>query len=241
METDAAVNKRMIFCLSPGRCGTKYLMKMLETIPGVIAKHEPVPRFSDVRNRSVDRIREFWTREKLPVIRGLPGNVYVETSHVFKLFADSLLDLGIVPDVIVLWREPRDVALSLWRRQSIPGRTRRGREFLIDPRGRLKQWGDLADYQLCYWYVLESVRECERIGKRIIDLGGLVACSTLDAITTRVGFSRLVYSLGLDSPRWILYDGRRDWRVNANPQNYYNVWPEGNLDRLEAQVCQAMT
>jgi len=100
------------------------------TVPGVDAKHEPRPDFASVARdaqHDPEMAREFWITKKLPAIQKSAPDVYFETSHVFAHgFADALLDIGTPADVIGLSRPHREVALSIWRRRSIPGRTGRG-------------------------------------------------------------------------------------------------------------------
>ena len=42
--------------------------------------------------------------------------------------------------------------------------------------------------------------------------------------------------MGLPEPNWKIYDKRADWRVNGNPEKYYKVFPEGNLDEQEERI-----
>lgn len=217
---------RLVFCWSPGRCGTKYLTRLFETVPGVVAKHEPPPRFSECKGSK----RMFWALEKIPAVMALGVPVYVETSHCFVLgFLEPLVELGYKPDVIQIQRKHRDVALSYWRRRSIPGRTRRGREFLLQP--TFDGWEQLTDYQLCYWHALEVDRLAHTAREQVdrwhtVDFDNLIGGS---------GFLELVESMGLPAPVQA-YERRRHEIANANPANYYRHFPKGDLNRLEAEV-----
>jgi len=153
---------KVTFCVSPGRCGTGYIASVLRSKTASIV-HEPDPRFSDVgREAQFDRdvAQRFWTERKLPSIN---GQRYVETNHVLvNGFAEVLLELDVDASLFAVTRNHRDVALSLWRRRSIPARTGRGRQFLRHPNApslrplprkqRPNRW---TDYQLCYWHCLE--------------------------------------------------------------------------------------
>lgn len=218
---------RLIFCWSPGRCGTRYLTRLFETVPGVVARHEPPPRFSECEGSK----RAFWALQKMPAIEALQAPVYVETSHCFALgFLEPLVEMGYDSDIVQIQRNHRDVALSYWRRWSIPGRTRRGKEFLLQP--TFDGWTELTDYQLCYWHALEVDRRAGN-GRlqvhrwHVVDFDNLVGGS---------GFLELVESLGLPGPNKRAYERRRCEIVNANPANYYQHFPKGDLDRLEAKV-----
>lgn len=199
---------------------------MLQTIPGVVAKHEPPPRFSECQGNQV----AFWTLEKLPAIDAIGVPIYAETSHVFREFLSSLLNLGRKPDVIQITRDHRDVALSFWRRRSIPGRTGRGKKFLYQP--DFPGWQDMTGYQLVYWHSREVERRAftASLGARrwvLVDFEDLVNGN---------GFGAIVDALGLPAPNWQAYNQRRHWRVNGNPENYYQVFPDGDIDAQEREV-----
>lgn len=217
---------RLIFCWSPGRCGTGYLAKMLQAIPGVVAKHEPLPRFSECTTRPLC----FWTFEKLPAIEATGAAIYAETTHVVRGFLPSLLSLGIKPDIIQITRPHRDVALSFWRRRSIPGRTGRGKKFLMNP--DFPGWQDLTGYQLCYWHSREVARRAVTIS---IGFDRWFPVE-FDALVNRDGFGAIVDALDLPAPNWQRYNERRLWKVNSNPANYYTVFPDGDIDAQEREV-----
>jgi len=205
---------------------------MLACIPGVAAKHEPEPEFSKYRHNE----DSFW-QAKLEAIVKEEGDIYTETSHVFTRdkFAESL---PLPFDVITIHRKKRDVALSLWRRKSIPGRTRRGIRFLARP--TFKDWERFTNYQLCYWHILESERRVQEIAELVKGNGGRTVHLEFDELIRPLGFIKLVQNLGLPQPNWEAYQKRQHWRVNANPGNYYSIWPEGDLDRLESEVLSAL-
>lgn len=247
---------RLIFCLSPGRCGTKYLAALLGTIPGVCAVHEGQPDFVDwarAARRDPQEAWRFWHCEKLPAIQALGCDVYVETSHLFgKGFVKPLLDLGAVPDVVVLYRYYRDVALSFWRRGSIPAKTLRGQRYLLHPEQAeyrpLPHWWRFSDYQLCYWYTLEMRERTSVLWRQIQMAGGKVAHLDFDLLTEgRVDLAEgcespdnisswIVDELGLPSPNQITFDLIQGQFRNATPLQLRDRLPPGDLDELERQV-----
>ena len=124
---------RMIFTVTNGRSGSGYLQALMERVNGVRAEHEPAPRF-DALMRDVqfapDLATRFWRAVKLPAIAKVEEPVYVETSHLFcKGFLEPLIGLGTPFDIVILRRDKRAIARSLWRNGSVPGRSRRGRQF----------------------------------------------------------------------------------------------------------------
>jgi len=250
----ALEGNRLIFCLSPGRCGTRYLAMLIGTIPGVLAMHEPRPNFADVmravEGSSVSSGRDaevaygFWLERKLPaILAGLQANassVYVETSHLFgQGFVEPLVNLGVVPDAIVLTRPAREVALSYWRRGSIPGRTKRGRTYLLPPPRHLLDAGQddgWTDYQLCYWFVREMERRAAMYAEMLRGAGAQVYPVHLEDLLIRDGFAYLTAYLNLGEPDWDVYKQIEGLRVNATPAGLRNRMPEGDLAALEQEV-----
>ncbi|MCZ6680586.1 MAG: sulfotransferase domain-containing protein, partial [Candidatus Poribacteria bacterium] len=109
-------SKNIVMVISPGRCGTEFLQKLLALVPDVFAAHEQEPNFETV----LSRLRrnpwlaiEFCRESKLPFIASCSERNYVETSHLFgKGFFEAFLNLGLSFKLIFLHRNPRDVALS---------------------------------------------------------------------------------------------------------------------------------
>jgi hypothetical protein len=158
--------KTLIFTVTPGRSGTKYLAALLGTVPGVSACHEPKPDFVSVLRRvqqDPEIAFSFLRHEKLPAIAETPEPVYAETSSLFcKGFLEPLILMELYPKLIILRRYPTDVAWSLIERDMVPVRTASGCLYLLDPRDPnvlpLPGWERMTDYQLCFWYALEIER-----------------------------------------------------------------------------------
>jgi len=164
-QQDAA--KRMVFCLSSGRSGTAFLSWMLRGAPHLVALHEPEPRYqwqTLALQTDPAHAARFVAEVKKPWIAALPGRVYVESSHYMqKGFMETWLELGTRPDVIMLERSARKIATSRYqlgidffnhkdivlRDMAHPADTRP----LHLP---LPGWETLNNYQLCYWFALES-------------------------------------------------------------------------------------
>ncbi len=158
--------KSLIFTVTPGRSGTKYLAALLGAIPGVASHHEPSPNFVTSMRRAQQNPEiafAFWYDAKLPFIAATEQPVYAETSHLFcKGFFEPALLLGLSPKLIILRRPPSQVAWSLLERDTVPARTPYGGLYLLDPRDPnvmpLPGWERMTDYQLCFWYALEIER-----------------------------------------------------------------------------------
>ncbi len=205
----ALEGKRLVFTLSTGRSGTGLLARCLDELPGVAGRHEPEPHFAEVMRpalREPSLASEFWLQRKLPAIEASPEAIYVETSHLFaKGFAEPLLALGLVPDLIVLRRPPREVALSLLALGTVPARTPKGRRFLLAPDDpgvlALPAWERRSDYQLCFWYCLEMARREQQLSELFRARGAQVSQLSLAELAEGPGLRRLINELDLPRPR----------------------------------------
>ena len=159
-------DKRLIFCVTPGRSGTNYLAKLLEKVPNVGAYHEPHPNFAQavrLLQAKPSIAHSYLLQFKFPAIMQDPNPVYVETSHMAcKGFLEPMIRMGLRPDLIFLRRAPREVAWSFTQRHCIPGRDIYGNRDLVHPTDiggfPLPNWESYSDYQLCFWYALEMER-----------------------------------------------------------------------------------
>ncbi len=239
--------KRLIFTVTTGRSGTAYLAQLLRTVPRVAAFHEPEPRFSHIL-REVQRepslARRFWLEKKLPAIARVRAPIYAETSHLFcKGFAEPLLELGLVPDLILLSRPHREVALSLYQLGTIPGRTEKAMTYYLSPDDPgvlpLPGWVSMHDYQLCYWYCLEIERRSRHYEALFRERGARVTRIALAELNTEAGFRRLLDDLALPAMHFLArwrYRRVVGQRVNAKRGKKREVSPPGDLDVLEQEV-----
>jgi hypothetical protein len=257
---EALEGKRVVFSLSPGRCGTRWLALALQTVEGVVARHEPGPNFADVMRTAQEKTSlayQFWLERKLPAmlaeLRSAGSRVYVETSHLFgQGFVEPLLDVGVVPDAIVLRRgggldrHLRDVALSYWRRGSVPGRTAPGRTWLLAPAAGARNGNGgppkymapeaWTDYQCCYWFAVEMEYRSRLYAERLRQCGARVHETTLEELTERQGFARLVEALQLGDVAWGAYEEMAQRKVNATPDARRAAMPDGDLEAQEVEV-----
>ena len=245
--------KRLIFTVTTGRSGTDYLARMLECVPGVASRHEARPNFVwAMRDAQTDPelARRFWVEQKLPSIELTNGSVYAETSHVVcKGFLEPLLELGHRPDLILLRRPHREVAMSMYRLGTIPGRTTKGLKWYLHPDDpgvlALPGWQELHDYQICYWYCLEIERRRQMYEQMIQALGGRVVSITLAELATFGGFMRLRKEL--DLPRflvgpahWLRYFRRTRVRANTQAKSKRETPLPDTPEALEREVDEAV-
>ena len=195
--------KNLIFTVTTGRSGSGYLQGLMGTIDDVTSLHEAVPNFMQVmRFAQSDRrfAYHFLVKQKLPAIAMCGTSVFFESSHLFcKGFMEPLLALGIVPNLIVLRREPRKVALSLLRLGTVPGRTWLGMQYLVCPDDvgtlPLPGWQSLSDYQLCYWYCLEIERRARLYTSLVRRLDGAVVETSIEQLSSQSTFFAMLDAL----------------------------------------------
>lgn len=107
--------RHLIFCVSPGRSGSKHLRNVLDAADNVRSFHEPQPAMTGSILQTVLiqglRSQSFNDRSevKLNAIRNelegtIPGVAYAETSHMFvKTFSDVVLHgLGDIANITVV-------------------------------------------------------------------------------------------------------------------------------------------
>ncbi len=247
--------KRLIFTITTGRSGTEYLAKVLGAFPGVRATHEPKPTFGSAF-RSVcaepSVAREFWLAHKLPRIARTHASIYAETSHlVCKGFLESALELGLRPQLVHLVRPAREVATSLWRLGTIPGRTFGGVKYYLSPfdtrvmapvaRERAERFDD---YQLCYWYCLEIEARAARYAQQFAPHGVSVTRIELAQLANSAGVEGMAHELALDAPspfgrlRLNALIGRKLNEKNALKRA--STFDAADLDEREADVRAAL-
>lgn len=156
-------NKNIIFTITHGRTGTTMLTEVFKIFDDTRSEHEPEPNYASVLPsvKENPRYAIHFMKNKIQSINVLKEKNYVETSNVFgKGFFIPLVRMGVYPRLILLNREFRKVAESLFKRGSFPMRTEMGQHFSADPSypGSLPvfQPDSLTDYQICFWGVLDS-------------------------------------------------------------------------------------
>lgn len=190
--------KQLVFTITTGRSGTKYLAYLLGLLKDFRSEHEEKPAFHEYYRTIIDgkySFKKFWLEKKLPYIATqVEEHFYADASHMgCKGFFEPLIELGIQPCFIFLKRENRAVAKSLWELNTIPYRTIKGLKYLNSPYDKrvLQIDGDikkLTDYQLCYWYTLEN----DRAGKYYKSFFNEHNCSYIE-----ISFDELIKADGI--------------------------------------------
>lgn len=254
------LDKRLIFTLTTGRSGTMYLTEMLKLAEGVHACHEwddkkrltDFVRVANHARNAHDQGREWWLDVLFPhIAENVKEPIFAMTSNVFgRGMAACLIELiddeqAPVPDIIVLRRPTRDVALSFWWRKSIPARTPNGSIYHFHPEGNcilhLKDWQRFTDYQLVYWDTLEMEKRMQVLAQQFAARGAKVFETTTMELTGGNSFLKLAEYLDLpvDEQEW---RAKRGEHYNASPPEMRAQGrPEGDIDALEAEVREAIT
>ena len=243
--------KRLIFSLSAGRTGSEFLTRLLALLPDTASLHEPEPAFQRMMRPALTNpalAREFLQRYKLPALAAHPESTVVETSHVFcKGFVEPLLELDLLPAVVILRRHPRAVAISYLERYTVPGRTRYGWQFLLQPSDpgvlHLPGWHSLTDYQLCYWYALETERRIAHYENLLTKHGAIIVGTSASALNQREEFLRVASllhpeaeSLNLDR----LGDAHTAIAAKKHNANPRRLTDKIDFDQEEAEVWRLL-
>jgi hypothetical protein len=240
-------SKSLIFTVTPGRSGTKYLAALLAAVPGVAAFHEPGPDFVAALRRTQQDPEvafAFWRDAKLPFIAALDTPIYAETSHMFcKGFFEPAILLGLQPKLIVLRRPPSEVAWSLLERDTVPARTPYGSLYLLDPRDPgvipLPGWERMSDYQLCFWYALEIERRQLKYADMAARLG-LPVCEVLQRDLGKPEvFGLMLQTLAIPAHGAVIADHGAISAKRHNKSPRALIRPD-NLESQESGVWQAI-
>ncbi|MBZ9556970.1 MULTISPECIES: hypothetical protein [unclassified Modicisalibacter] len=155
--------KNLTFTITHGRTGTTFLTEAFKVFEDTLSVHEPEPNYANHLPlvKQDPRHAIDFLKQKLSHIDGIREANYVETSNVFgKGFFIPLLRMGITPNLVLLNRNFRKTATSLFQRGSTPMRTKMGQHFSADPSVPdslpIYSPDSLSDYQLCYWGVLDA-------------------------------------------------------------------------------------
>ena len=218
--------KQLVFTVTAGRTGTDFLYNLFRLFSAVDSVHEDEPSYVHVMRRVQTQPAEalaFLTRFKFPVIAACKSKTYAETSHLFcKGFLEPMISLGIYPGLLLLRRNPRSIALSLLERNTIPGRTSTGTDYLLCPDDPntlpLPHWTGLSDYQLCFWYALEIECRQQRYAEFMQQLGSRVFDCTANELHNpdRLLDMAQCFSLAVDDQEGLLRRHREISQTDFN-------------------------
>lgn len=242
--------QRIVFTVTAGRSGTRYLTRVASLLSGVRAEHEPQPSFRNVMRMRQDlgpEVAARWLPIKREHILRAGRPCYLETSHLFcKGFFEPWIEQWSAPDLILWSRSPRSIAKSLYELGMIPGKTPTARSWYLAPDDEgVLQLGSLEalhDYQRCFWYVLEIQRRQAAYGGIVRAAGGRTLAMSLSELNDEAGFRTLSRFLVDREPsaleRW-RFEAIAARRVNKKRGEKKHALPDG-LDAMEAELHAAL-
>ncbi len=217
-------NKKLVFTVTSGRSGTSLLAYQLSLLKKVNVFHEATPHFYEVMRKAQSDPSiavAFWKEKKLPFINACAEQIYIETSHyTCKGFLEPLIYGNIIPALIILRRDIRATAKSLYQLNTIPGKNTNAYLSPIDPGVlKIREWEKLNDYQLCYWYCLEIKRRQDYYERLILQNAGRVSKIDLEELISGKGVFKIVKELqlpGLSSVGYMKYLYRKIYPLKTN-------------------------
>ena len=242
--------KQLVLTVTAGRTGTTFLHKLFKLFPDVDSFHEEEPSYLHVLRRAQTQpaaATRFLVEFKLPAIAKCESKTYVETSHLFcKGFLEPMINLGIYPDLVLLRRNPRNIAWSLLERLTVPGRTSWGTDYLVCPSDPntlpVPLWEGLTDYQLCFWYALEIERRQHRYRDYMLRLGSNVFDVTANELNNPDRYMEMAeaFSLGVRDRDALLQQHRQisSTIYNKNPEK---IEAEFDLGEAEETVWDGIS
>lgn len=222
-----------------------YLAHVLNSLPGVTARHEPEPNFNRYQGGTLEQRKEWLVKSKLPEIEKSSDAIYIETSNLFNQgFVEPVIELGIPFDVIHLTRDAQSVALSFWRRGIIPGRTNVAIKYHMRPDRadnvlRAKSWEHWTDYTCCLWLAMEKLARSEKYANMVCEYGGQVAHIETGDLISEAGFRNLCHELNLPEPG-LDYDKVKNVRFNNTPDGLGNSWPPEGFGNQEQRILESL-
>lgn len=236
--------KNITLTISAARSGTRMLSKLFATIKNMTADHEcEAPSFCSMRQENIlnpDSGLEFVKNYFLPYIESCNGLYYSNTAQsCSKGFIEHFLTLGIKPNFVLIRRNPRDIAKSLWRLDWIPGKHPMHRVWYPGPQEPnvlpVHDWKSLNSYQLCYWYVADCEKRAQYYEKILPQLGLKVWHTTTEDIPILEKFNNMLdyFSLpNVDTLPQKKFNTLESWKKDINK----SIPPDDILSKFEVEL-----
>ena len=238
---------QLIFTVTNGRSGSNTLYQLFNCISCVEAHHESRPSYHlllrNVQHREI--LAEAFLRSiKVPHIQETDKQFYFDASHFFcKGYLEPALKIGLRPSLVILRRDRRKIALSLFRLQTIPGRTKKGLKFYLSPDSatltELPGHEDLSDYQMCFWHVLEIEARQDHYPGLIEEHGGTVVETSVEQLNDEGEFERILWDLGIpitDADKKRIEEVRGAYFNTKSDKRRSEDIDAGSLDEQEQEV-----
>ena len=238
------MNTQIFVTLTSGRSGTGKLCSVLSGIPDMVAEHEGEPCYSTVLHANISdpAIGRQFVVDKLRYIERLGCRYYCDTSFVIcEGFVEHFLELGVVPSAILLRRDPRLVASSMYALGIVPGRPYHWNELYLpqnpyfltpsdpDVLG-FPNWETAHDYQLCFWFCCEIERRARRYSKMLRQRGARVYEIWTDDLSDHNSVTTMTEHFGLGPVSRVSSE-----RINAKDELKDSVMPDDDTLRAYEQ------
>ncbi|MFT6286160.1 MAG: hypothetical protein ACJA09_000903 [Alcanivorax sp.] len=198
-------SRNIILTVAAGRCGTDALSHRIGLLDGVTSIHEPLPHYRfilDKANHDFGLAARFFAHVKVPALLAYKTQTVVESNHLYgKAFFEASIAMGFRPKLIFLRRNAHANAISLLRKNCVPGRTLAGKRYVISPGDNpylpLAAAQELSDFQLCYWYCLEMHLRHELYQKVCREMGILSAALHTEDLNFPERLKSMARAIGL--------------------------------------------
>lgn len=234
--------KRLYLTLAPGRCGTAKLAQILSSVPDMYAEHDADGPDSCcwVRQAPIE-VQKQYIQRRIAFYETLPQSNIANTTHmVGEGFVEHYIEAGMIPNFIILRRDPREVALSMWRLDWIPGRNKTYSPWYLGPDEKdvlpYTNWQTAHNYQLCYWWCCDTERRIQKYAP----LGSKVWTTSLPQILDINHFNSMLDFFNLQNIPSISQEKVNDFDWNFE-QTVRKDWPPNEyLNTLEQEVLNSI-
>lgn len=244
---EAFNDRKIVLTVTASRTGSDALTHRIGLLPRVTSIHEPQPHYKFVlrkAQRNPALAAGFFAQVKVPALLGFDTEVVAESNHLFgKGFLAPCLAMGFRPALVFLRRDATANAISLLRKNAIPGRTVSRQRYVIAPEESpylpLADSAGLNDFQLCYWYCLEMHHRADLYRRVCDDLGLMSFALETGSLNDPGILSDMVHHLGLadaESVRGVFTKNEVGRVVNAVASHKKTMAPEIDIDKAIAEV-----
>jgi hypothetical protein len=177
-------DQKVIFTITTGRSGTKYLANLFRVAKNAESFHEPLNEIQYLRQiqktGDTSIAKKFVLDEKIKFIGMTVKNndkVYIETSHLIcKGYLEYLIEYYKNHKIIYLQRDIKNTAKSLYKHKSITQElinNSKARSYYRFPTDVICNFklplfviNSLSDFELCVWYIFEIHLIYEKLIKK---------------------------------------------------------------------------
>ena len=238
--------EKLLLTLSSGRSGTAKLADILSHIPEMYAEHESDPPFKQMRKRNltdrksgkefVDLVFDKWQSQNRKYVAHTCPDA---TDGFIHHFLEKT-----IPDFIVLRRPMREVALSMFKLNWIPGFNSKFSGLYAAPDEpyvllNFHDWKKANHYQLCYWWCLESEARIQTYIPLVQTAGSKVWQTTLNEILTLNGINQMLSYFELPLLNSIAIDKVNHYESLLNTLQFKKIIPpDDQLDLWEKEIYE---